>query len=98
MKSETIKDLRRLANLLFQGPCGNVTRHGGKPCLETERQRPYTRGEVFQFCITEPGNPRGFASFNTDRMCLDCRTYWYAEMAAQSAERNEALAESGGVR
>jgi len=73
MEVQEMKDvaesLRKAANSLFTGPCRDV--RDGDPCLE--RQVSSTRGKYIVL----------FRDYDPNKMCGDCRRYWFAEMAAQ---------------
>lgn len=71
---------RKLANDLFVGdpPC-QEQKHDSPSCIRREGDRK------------DGQSIRSFSDYDPTRMCLACRAYWYAEMAAQSLERLDAL-------
>ena len=85
----SLKDAaRQLANELFSTesvPCSEMG-HGKPSCLTVEEDRPLTRAEKLQGWTRRP-----FSAYDPDRLCGGCRSYWYAEMAAQTLERYVAV-------
>lgn len=76
---EQAKAARALAQDLFDGPCNDVRgSNPSPPCMSREEAR-----EPFPTHHTR----RGFDVFDAQNLCLSCRAYWYAEMAAQTLER-----------
>ncbi len=71
------KTARKLANELFSSEeckCTQTTR-----CMESEEERPLSKAEKMQGACR-----RVFSAYDPSRMCAGCRSYWYAEMAAQT--------------
>lgn len=80
---DTIPAARRLAGRLFSEPeCLLKTTR----CLEREEMRDLQPGERQKGWSRRP-----FAAYVPDNMCLPCRAYWHAEMAAQALERHDAI-------
>lgn len=78
-------DARKLANELYDNDsfaCANDNH-----CLKSEDSRPLTKEEKAQGLVRRP-----FCAYDAERLCLGCRAYFYAEMAAQTTERARALA------
>jgi hypothetical protein len=73
---------RELANELFRRDvldCTGPTDNGPVTCIRAEEDRPLTRAEK-----AKGWSHRGFASYDTSRMCRGCEAYYHAERAAQN--------------
>jgi hypothetical protein len=74
---------RKLASRLFDEPkCAAPPNEFS--CISKEHRRGETQRQ-------KSGVGFGFAGYNPDVLCLSCRSYWYAEMAAQALERLAAI-------
>ncbi len=78
MTLEEMRDLsRKLASELFSTkdlPCTQTAR-----CLQAEEGRKLTREEMKRGWTRRP-----FNAYDPEKMCNNCRAYWFAEMLAQS--------------
>jgi hypothetical protein len=96
---EQAKAARALAQDLFDGPCHDV-RLGPTEVFNKLPPAPCMSREEARKPFPHHHTRRGFDVFDPQNLCLSCRAYWYAEMAAQTLEREVKLrmledAESG---
>jgi hypothetical protein len=75
------KTAREIANECFRTealPCANQRTDASPTCIQAEEDRPLTRAEKAKGWAR-----RGFADYDTARMCRACEAYYHAERAAQ---------------
>ncbi len=62
-------------------------------CLTRESRRELTRAEVSRGWSRRP-----YDAYDSDKLCLSCRSLWYAQMARQSIDRYRTLFCRGAER
>jgi hypothetical protein len=79
--AELAATARQLANDCFgsdQLCCTSYLFHKKRSCLQVEEERPLDKSERALGWAMRP-----FWAYTTERMCLACAAYYYAERAAQ---------------